>query len=168
MDTGLMLTAAAISIVLLALAVSFTRADPRRTLAALVGGALAGLLNIGWDLAASRAGLSQHIDGAQAAGWTTWLPVALALGAAAGLVGWRMTRAWGLGGLLLFLAIFAALGVLRDTLYGARGLGFLFGDGIAPWLADAAGWLALGLVIQATMRLLGGPAKMDGPARSRS
>lgn len=168
MDTGLMLAVAAISIVLLALAVSFTGAGPRRTLAALIGGALAAMLNVGWDLAASRTGLQQYASVAQTAGWTAWLPVALALGAAAGLVGWRMNRAWGLPGLLLFLVAVASLGILRDTLYGARGLGFLLGDGMDSRIAGAVGWLTLALVTQLTMRLLAGPAARDGPARSRS
>lgn len=168
MDAGLMLAAAAVSIVLLALAVSFTGAGPRRTLAALVGGALAALLNVGWDLAASHTGWWRYVDGAQTAGWAAYLPVALAFGAAAGLVGWRMTRAWGIPGLLLFLASFTSLGILRDTIYGARGLVFLFGEGIAPRIADAAGWLSLALVTQLAIRLLAGPARAGGPARSRS
>lgn len=168
MDTGLMLAAAAVSIVLLALAVSFTGAGPRRTMAALIGGALAALLNVGWDLTASQTGLRQYASAAQTAGWTAWLPVALALGAAAGLVGWRMHRAWGLPGLLLFLVAVASLGILRDTLYGARGLGFLFGEGMDSRIAGAVGWLALALVTQLAMRLLGGPATRDGAVRSRS
>jgi hypothetical protein len=97
---------------------------------------------------------------------TAYIPVALAFGAAAGLAGWRLNRACGPRGLVLFVTGFALLGALRDTAYAARGTVFTFGPGLTPRLMDTLAWLSLALVVQMTMRLMVGPAAADPLARS--
>jgi hypothetical protein len=54
-----------------------------------------------------------------------------------------------------------ALGSLRDHVYDARGGVFSFEPGLAPRLADAAGWLSIALVVQLAMRIGVGPARAD-------
>ena len=50
---------------------------------------------------------------------------------------------------------------LRDTLLAANTPLFVFGDGPAPQVMGAAGYLSLALAVQVTMLIMAGPPRRD-------
>lgn len=157
MPTSQLAVACLVAAGLFAAAAVFTRARPLVLLAALVAGALAAWINIEWDVLAHARGWWRYADGSETASPLAYLAVGLAFGGAAGLVGRSATGRWGPPGLLGFLATFALLGVVRDSAYDAAGGVFAFGPGLAPRLADAAGWLSLAAAAQLAIRIVAGP-----------
>ncbi len=142
--------------------VHFTRATPRRALAALVGGAVAG----GFFLGVGVLGLT--------IGWwqgpppsTVGLLALFYVGTTISLapiypVTWRVARRFGWRGLGVCLIAAAVIGPPRDYLIAAAYPEWVvFAPGLAPVLAVSAtyvGVVALGHII---MRLVGGPAHGD-------
>lgn len=153
---------AAVAALIFAATAGFTRARWRRIGAALAGGVLAAAVNIGWDIAAARFGWWHYTmsEGAVAS-LGLYVPVALVFGGAAGLIGWRMIRRWGTAGAVAFLAVYTVLGFVRDHAIATRGDVFVFGDGMAPHIADALGYLSLAITVQLAMLLLAGRPKSD-------
>ena len=157
--------------VLFVLSAYFTRAQPPRIAAALVGAVAYSALNIIWDRVAA------------AAGWwvfpfaPTWvdtvplyIPAGLVAGGAFGLVGWRVSRRWPGGrGLLVFLLVWGVWGVIHDfggvALTRATNL-LTFGPGPAPIIADFFTYVTCGTLAQAAIRLVAGPAGADPLART--
>jgi serine/threonine protein kinase len=149
--------------ILLGTAVFFTRANIRRLSGALAGGVLFMLVFKVEEMLPQSSGL-RHFT------WTI-TPGALPLlyagiipyGAAAALIGWRITRRFGWRGQLAFLAIACIGGPMRDYLWtnviplpGVESV-----PGFLPWIANGLFWLCAVGSGQAIMRLIAGPAKND-------
>ncbi len=151
-----------LSPVIFTISVWLTRAGPRRATAALAGGVVAAILNIGWDvLAADMDWWSYNFTDDVIAPLGLYLPVAFVFGGAFGLIGWRMTRTFGWIGVALFFSAFVGLGVIRDHVLASQVGVFAFGPGIAPHVIDAVGYLTLALAVQATMLFMAGPPARD-------
>lgn len=156
-----------IAAALFALSALLSRAPPARIAAAAAGALVAGLLNMGWDFLAWRAGWWCYTigKGVLAPLWM-YAPAGLVFGGALGLIGWRAMRAYGHAGGAVFFVLFTALGVSRDSIYAARGTVFVFGDGWQPLVADACGYLSIAVTFQLLMFLLAGPPR-SGRLRGR-
>jgi hypothetical protein len=101
---------------LFALFASFTRATPRRMVGALVGGLGFGAANALWDVAGYYAGWWHYpFTTAPTAALPLYLAGGLFYGSALGLIGWRVTRRFGLRGVLVFLVLFTLYGMARDV-----------------------------------------------------
>ena len=147
---------------LLLLVVLLTRPTWRRG----VGATLAGLTVAGLDLLVDMV--------AHAQGWwsypamsTSYGPLlfyvatGLWYGSGVALIGWRLLRRFGQGGLLGLLGGMAVYGPVRDLL-GAAATGVIaFGPGPVPLLADASSWAGLTAVAQGVMWVVAGPASAD-------
>jgi len=144
----------------------FTRATARRVVAALVGGAAAGLLGLG------------AIALCEALGWwripfgsTPYFLPLFYLGLSISLtpvylVTWRVARRFGWRGLAVFLCAVAVIGPPRDYLIAATFPKWMvFASGVAPILADAATYVGMMALGHAVMRLIAGPAGGDRLAR---
>src|SRR6266850_4388940 len=144
----------------------FTRATARRVVAALVGGAAAGLLGLG------------AIGICEALGWwrvpfasTPYFLPLFYLGLSISLtpiylVTWRLARRFGWRGLAVFLCVVAVIGPPRDYLIAAMFPKWMvFAPGVTPILADAATYVGLVALGHAVMRLIAGPASKDQLAR---
>jgi hypothetical protein len=162
-STVFILSVCLASPVIFAAAAWFTRASTRRATAALVGGVVAALLNIGWDGVADRMDWWSYAFTSSDAitPLALYIPVAFVFGAAAGLVGWRMMRAMGWTGVAVFFSAFVGLGVIRDHVIAAQSDVFVFGPGGAPHVVDALGYLTLALAVQVVMLVMAGPPKRD-------
>lgn len=148
--------------VLLAIIIYFTRPGLRRLLGALAGGLVFIVLNTAWDIAAHYAGW-WHFP------FTTdthapllfYVVQDLPWGVGGTLIGWRITRRFGIRGLLIFLVLLSVLGSMRDFANAASAHLIVFGTGIVPVLADWSCWATLFLLAQLTLRVIAGPASAD-------
>jgi hypothetical protein len=148
----------------------FTRAPTGRIAAAVLGGLLAGGLNLLADIGAHELGWwSYPITAGRAFGPLGWYGAA-ALGVAGlTLIGWRAHRRFGLAGLLMFLVAFAAYGTLRDEVISrVTPAAIRFGVGAAPRIADFATWLVCTAAAVAVQRAFRGPPGRDVPHRRPS
>lgn len=158
----LLFAASAASAAVFALAAWLLRASVKRTLAALAGGVVGAAVNIAFDAVAYRQDWWRYtFTSDDVAPLTYYLPVALLFGAAAGLVGWRIIRAFEWTGVVIFFGFFVGIGVIRDHVLAERSALFQFGPGLTPHVADAVGYFALALAVQLTMRGLIGKAQRD-------
>src|SRR5262245_22302824 len=153
---------------LFVLSAYFTRATARRVVGALVGGLGFGAANLLWDVAAYHTGWWHYpFTTAPYAALPLYLADGLFYGSAVGLIGWRVTRRFGLRGLLVFLALFTLYGSIRD--FGGAAAThhayLIFGAGVVPVLADAGSWLIDQALAQARTRVVAGPAASDPLAR---
>jgi len=153
-------------VVVLVAVIYFTRANARRVIGAMAGGAAAGLLGIG------------AIALCEALGWW-WVPFAptpyflmlFYVGLAISLtpiypVTWRLARRFGWRGLAVFIGIVTMIGPPRDYLYATMFPKWMvFAPGVAPIVADGATYAGVVVVGHAVMRLIAGPASQDRLAR---
>jgi len=168
MSPGSLLRADLVALILFAVAAYFTRAGTTRTGAALAGGAAAAVYNVLADGAAARfAWWSYPTLGTWHAPALAYVAVAFSYGGAIALIGWRLTRRFGWRGQIGWIAVMSLLGFARDSFYAARTGLLAFAPGIAPRLADLAGWILLYGVSHSVMRALAGPADADRLAHSR-
>jgi hypothetical protein len=142
--------------------VYFTRATARRVMAALIGGAAAGLLGLGAIALFENLGLWQ----VPFASTLYFLPL-FYLGLSISvtpiyLVTWRLVRRFGWRGLAVFLCFVAVIGPPRDYLIAATFPKWMvFAPGVAPILADAATYVGIVALGHGVMRLVAGPAGED-------
>jgi len=147
----------------LGVAVYFTRASPRRVLAALGGGVAFMLLAMAEEtLPASL----RHFN------WTIMpQPIGLVYagvvpyGALIALLGWRITRKFGWRGQVTLLLASLIGGPARDYFYSTWFPGITGVPGFLPWIADSVLWFGGVGSGQAIMRLIAGPAKRDSLTR---
>jgi hypothetical protein len=134
-----------------ALMAFLTRASRGRLGAACITVALFAAGNIAWDLVGQPMGW-WYYPAFVARGYAPlWLYFAggAVFGGGFGLIGWRVVRGFGTPGLLMFVGFVTALGVLRDYRMSQRFPDdIVFGGGVMPWIADAAGWASLALLVQ--------------------
>jgi hypothetical protein len=144
----------------------FSRATAWRVMAALVGGAAAGLLGLG------------AIALCEALGWwripfapTPYFLPLFYLGLSISLtpiylVTWRLGRRFAWRGLAVFLCAVAVIGPPRDYLIAATFPKWMvFAPGIAPIIADAATYVGVVALGHAVMFLVAGPGREDRLAR---
>jgi hypothetical protein len=146
----------------------FTRANTRRFVGALVGGAAAGLLGMG-AIALSEAMGWWQIPVASTASFLPLFYVGLAISLTPiYLVTWRLARRFGWRGPAVFIGIVAVIGPPRDYLIAATFPKWMvFAPGVIPILADAAAYVGMVAVGHAVMGLIAGPASKDQLARIR-
>jgi len=156
-------------LVVLVAVIYFTRANARRVIGAIAGGAASGLLGVG------------AIALCEALGWW-WVPFAptpyfltlFYVGLAISLmpiypVTWRLARRFGWRGLAVFIGIVTLIGPPRDYLYATMfPKWMMFAPGVAPIVADGATYAGVVVLGHAVMRLIAGPADEDRLARQPS
>src|SRR5207248_46175 len=124
---------------LLGAAIYFTRATLRRALGALTGGLAVAGVGPGVEALAHTLGWWRYPGVDSAYGPPMIYPAVLLAFAILPLIGWRVTRRFGLRGQAVFLAALALVGTLRDYGVAARIPDFfVMGRGPGPALADAA------------------------------
>lgn len=149
-------------------ALYFTRAGIRRTLGALAGGAIFGIIG----LAAVILGERQHwwvIPDNSVPHFYSLLWLGLAISSAPDyLVLWRIVRRFGMRGLVWSVVIVAIIGPPRDyAIAAAFPTWMTFSPGIAPVVADDLVYIMLVLVGYAVMRAISGPDQADALARAK-
>jgi hypothetical protein len=146
----------------------FTRANARRVVGALAGGASAGLLGMGAVALGESLGW-WHIPFASTPFFLPLFYVGLAISLTPiYLVTWRLARRFGWRGLAVFIGIVAVIGPPRDYLIAATFPRWMvFAPGVAPILADAVTYVGMVAVGHAAMRFVAGPAQEDHLARAR-
>ena len=93
-------------------------------------------------------------------------PLLILVFAVLSLIGWRVMRRFGWRGELVFLAVVAVQGTLRDYFEAGQALGVIeLAPGLATVLVDIVCWVGLTALAQAVMRLVAGPAMADPLAR---
>jgi hypothetical protein len=147
----------------------FTRARPRRIIAALAGGAVFGVVGLlgavlgegqGWWRISQINVLHFYL--------LLWLGLAISC-VPTYLMVWRIVRRFGGRGLAVCVLVSAIIGPPRDYWIAKMFPAWMtFGPGFAPVLADAIIYALLVAVGYAVMYLVGGPAQRDPLARSVS
>ena len=145
-----------------------TRATARRFVGALVGGAAAGLLGMGF-VALGESLSWWHIPFAATRSFLPLFYVGLMISLTPiYLVTWRLARRFGWRGPAVFIGIVAVIGPPRDYLIAATFPKWMvFAPGVIPILADAAAYVGMVAVGHAMMRFVAGRASEDQLARGR-
>ncbi|MEO6655299.1 MAG: hypothetical protein ABIO36_04390 [Pyrinomonadaceae bacterium] len=144
----------------------FTRATSRRVAGSVAGGLAASMFGLG-AIALCEALGWWHIPFAPTVFFLPVFYVGLAITLAPiYLITWRLTRRFGLRGLVIFVGIVAAIGPPRDYGYATMFPEWMvFGPGVAPILADSATYVGAVVIGHAVMRLVSGASGDDRLAR---
>jgi hypothetical protein len=162
----LILLASAVYVVLLGAAIYFTRPTARRALAALAGGGVVAVAGFGVEVVCQALGLGRYPSDDTGYGPLAMCPAIVLIFAFLSLIGWRIIRRFGWRGELVFLAVIAVLGTIRDYKVAEQATGFIaFTPGITTVLVDLVAWSGLTALAQGVMRLVAGPAGEDRLAR---
>lgn len=154
-----LLAANCVYLIALAATAYFTRATARRVGGALIGGVSVGIVGVGVEALAHTQGWWRYPSVETPYGPPLMYPALVLLFATLALIGWRVTRRFGLRGQAVFLGVLAVLGTVRDYLWAARSPELIvFAPGISPVLVDAACWASMVGLAQATMRWVAGPS----------
>ncbi|MEO6059182.1 MAG: hypothetical protein ABJB33_08120 [Gemmatimonadota bacterium] len=144
----------------------FARPTIRRSIGALAGGAVVGLMMLGAIALGNIQGWWQ-VPFASTPFFLPLLYLASAISCAPiYLVTWRVARRFGGRGLAVSTGIVAVVGPARDYWIAATFPQWMvFAPGILPILADSATYVGILLLGHAVMRLVAGPALEDQLAR---
>jgi|SRR5437867_5360220 len=161
----LVVLASAVYAVLLGVTIYFTRATTRRALAALAGGAAVAVVGFGLEVLCQALGLWRYPSDDTGYGPLAMYPALVLMFAVLPLIGWRVLRRFGWRGEVVFLAVIAVVGTVRDYQV-ERATGFIaLTPGIATVLVDLVAWSGLTALAQGVMRLVDGSAGADRLAR---
>lgn len=164
----LMVLASAVYVVLFVVAIYFTRATTRRALAALAGGGLVAVVGFGVEVLCQSLGLWRCPSDDTGYGPLAMYPALVLVFAILSLIGWRVTRRFGWRGEVVFLAVVAVLGTIRDYKIAELATRIIvFTPGITTVLVDLVAWSGLTALAHGAMRLIAGPAAADRLARPR-
>ena len=148
------------------------RANLRRVIASLAGGAIYALVNLLRLRAADSMGwwktvFAETPDPFSVFSVSILVPILALTGAWALLISWRILRRFGWGPLALYVLAWATTTVIRDRLwYGEFQRVMVIAGGTASLVAEAA-FVAAGLVLgHALMHFIAGPARKDPLART--
>jgi len=166
LDPASLVLAVLATALLFAVIAFFTRATPRRIVAALIAAIPIVPLVMFYDAVAARLGWWHYPSVAAGSAPLAWyIAAALFYGAALGLVGWRVFRRFGRRGLIAFLIALALFGVARDTVYSRTTDVIEFGGGWAPVVADLFAYGSAAAIVQVIMYWIAGPSGSDPLAR---
>ena len=144
----------------------FTRATARRVLGALAGGVAVAIVGFGVEFVGQALGFWRYPSDESGRGPLLLYPLGILVFAVLSLIGWRVMRWFGWRGELVFLAVVAVQGTLRDYFETGQALGVIeMAPGLATVLVDIVCWVGLTALAQAVMRLVAGPAMADPLAR---
>jgi hypothetical protein len=144
----------------------FTRATARRVLGALAGGVAVAVVGFGVEFVGQALGFWRYPSDESGRGPLLLYPLLILVFAVLSLIGWRVMRRFGWRGELVFLAVVAVQGTLRDYFEAGQALGVIeLAPGLATVLVDIVCWVGLTALAQAVMRLVAGPAMADPLAR---
>lgn len=146
----------------LVVVIYFTRATVWRVIAAILGGAAAGLFSMCAIALCEELGW-WHIPFEPTFYFVPMFYVCVSITLMPiYLVTWRLARRFGWRGLAVFVGIVAVIGPPRDYFIAAAFPKWMvFGPGIAPIVADCAAYIGIVLLGHAVMRLVGGHAGKD-------
>jgi hypothetical protein len=162
----LIVLASVVYAVLFIVTIYFTRATTRRALAALAGGGVVAVVGFGVEVLCQSLGLWRYPSDDTGYGPLAMYPVLVLIFAFLSLIGWRVMRRFGWRGQIVFLAVVAVLGTIRDYKIAEQATGIIvFTPGITTVLADLVAWSGLTALAQGVMRLVAGPAAADRLAR---
>ena len=169
MDPATLVRGVIATAVLFSVIAFFTRATLRRIIGALVGSLPLIPMVMFYDTVAARLGLWRYpsVPGGAPGPFAFYITAALFYGAALGLIGWRVIRRYGRGGVIGFLIAFALFGATRDYIISKTLGGIEFGPGPLPYLADLFSYGSPAAVVQLVMYWISGPAGSDPLARRR-
>jgi hypothetical protein len=158
----LLLTATGVYLVLLGMAVYFTRATARRVLGALAGGVAVAVLGFGVEMLCQSLRLWHYPSDDTGRGPLLMYPLLVLVWAVFALIGWRVMRRFGWRGEVVFLTLVALQGTLRDYFEAGQALGVIvLAPGLTTVLVDIVCWAGLTALAQGVMRLVAGPAAAD-------
>src|SRR5262245_47374036 len=121
----LILLASAVYLVLLGVTIYFARATPRRALAALAGGGGAAVGGVGGEGTCQALGLWRYPSDDTGYGPLAMYPSLVLIFAFLSLIGWRVIRRFGWRGEVVFLAMIAVLGTVRDYKVAEQATGII-------------------------------------------
>jgi hypothetical protein len=125
----------------------------------LAGGLSVAVIGVGVELLFQRLGFWHYPSVEQRYGPPLMYPIVLLMWAGYSLIGWRVQRRFASRGEVVFLAVLAIFGTLRDfTVAAVRPDVFVLSPGIATVLVDALLWSGLTALAQAAMWVIAGPA----------
>jgi hypothetical protein len=162
----LLLVATGVYLVFLCGAVYFTRATSRRVLGALAGGVAVAVVGFGVEVLCQALGLWHYPSDDTGRGPALMYPLLILIWAVLALFGWRVVRRFAWRGEVVFLAVVALQGTLRDYFEAGQALGMIaLAPGLTTVLVDIVCWAGLTALAQGVMRLVAGPAAADRLAR---
>jgi hypothetical protein len=163
--TQIMILAGCVYLSMLAAAVYFTKASPRRVVGALAGGGAVAVVGAGVEAFAHARGWWRYTSGDTPIGPVAMYPVIVLVFAFLALIGWIVTRRFGWRGMAVFLGVLAVVGALRDYFIAGKLLGLIvFAPGAFLAIIDGFLWAGLTALAISVMRLASGPAQVDRPA----
>jgi len=160
-----------ICLVLVVVAIYFTRAAPKRVFGAIVAGSVATAIGIAFDVAGDAMGWWHYTIAGTAYGPPLmYVAVGLWYGVGVTLIGWRVIRRFGRRGLIAFIGFMAVYGPLRDYAGVAltRGTVQVISPGLMPLVGDMVLWASLNAVAQGILWLIAGSPDADRLARAGS
>ena len=164
MTTNQVFAAVGVSILLLAVVVYVTRAGYRRVLGAAVGGLVMVAFGISIDALGDAMGWWHYTMGTPAHGPALlYLAIWIWYGVGVQLIGWRVSRRFGVRGLVAFIGFMAIYGPLRDYIGIAATSGTVqvVSSGIVPVVADVLLWGTMNALAQGVMWLVAGSPESD-------
>ena len=150
-----------VHLVYLCAAIYFTRATARRALGAVAGGVVVAAVGFGVELACQALGLWHYPSDDTGRGPLLMYPALALLWATLALIGWRVVRRFGWRGELVFLALVALLGTLRDYFVGQALEMISLAPGVTTVLVELVCWAGQTALAQAVMWPVAGPAGAD-------
>ena len=156
-----------LAVIIFCAAAYFTRADGRRALSALIGGALGSGVGLLLDVFGYWVGLwyyqGAHISHGP---WLVYVAVAFAQGAVA-LLAWRLAQRFSMGTVAFFVFFVAAVLTSQDYLIANSPFRVqIISPGLAPAIYDLMLWIVVTTVSVWTLRLLAGAPSPDAGAPS--
>jgi hypothetical protein len=166
--TQILILASCVYLSLLGATIYFTRATTRRVLGTLAGGVAVAVVGAGVEAFAHAQGWWRYTSDDTPYGPVALYPALVAVFAFLALIGWIVTRRFGWRGVVVFLAVLAVAGALRDYLISGKLMGLIvFAPGILLAIIDGFLWAGLTALAIGVMRLVSGPARDDRLARRR-
>ncbi|HEV8067617.1 MAG TPA: hypothetical protein VGP76_07760 [Planctomycetaceae bacterium] len=162
----LVVLASCVYLAALVATVYFARATTRRVLGAVAGGLAVAVVGFGVEVVCQALGFWRYPSEDTGYGPLPMYPLLVLAWGVLSLIGWRVIRRFGWRGEVVFLAVVAAQGTLRDYIEAGQALGVIaFAPGIGTLLLDVFLWGALTALAQGVMRLVAGPAAADPLSR---
>jgi hypothetical protein len=160
--TQILILASCVYLSLLVALIYFSKANTRRVVGAVAGGAAVALVGTGVEAYAHAQGWWKYTSDDSPIGPVGMYPAIVVIFAFLALIGWIVTRRFAWRGTAAFLGALAVVGTVRDYAVGAKLLGLIvFAPGALVAIIDGLLWAGLTALAMAVMRLVSGPARND-------